>query len=131
MKRSAFYPVLLVLVVAPFCKAETAEEMLSACRAMTELKISGDIVSMPRTFEAGLCWGAFAVIADDTRWVGKSGQPTFRICAPENSTRTQIIAIFVEYAKRNPSKYSESFHDVALDALREAFPCRVQPEKRH
>jgi len=47
----------------------------------------------------------------------------FGACTPATSTRTQLIAIFVNYAKRNPQRYSEEFADVVFDALAEAFPC--------
>jgi hypothetical protein len=130
MKRCAFYSVSLLLIVVPFCKADTTEEMLSACRPITESKVADGKVNLPQTFDAGVCWGAFAAIQDETTWADESGERHFEICTTEESTRTQLIAIFVEYAKRNPSKYSEEFHRVALAALREAFPCRVQPEKK-
>jgi len=77
-----------------------------------------------------MCWGAFSVIQDETRWIEETGKRQFGICTPEHSTRTQLIAIFVDYAKRNPSKYSDEFHIVVAAALQEAFPCRAQPGKK-
>ena len=85
--------------------------------------MSGDAVHMPQTFDAGVCWGAFAVIQKMTRWADSGGKRYFGVCNPANSTRTQLIAIFVEYAKHHPQKYSDDFDDVVLDGLREAFPC--------
>jgi hypothetical protein len=131
MRRTSGFYCLLLLLLVPFCKAETTEEMLSACRPITESKVADARVYLPHTLEAGICWGAFSVIQDETRWADpQSGERHFGICSSEQSTRTQLIAIFVEYAKRNPSKYAEEFLNVALDALREAFPCRAQSGKK-
>jgi hypothetical protein len=122
-----FWPVVLLLVAAPpLSRAETNEEMLSACRPIAEAHMSQGKVALPETFEAGVCWGAFAIIQNLTVWVDtKTSKRHFGVCTPANSTRTQLIAIFVEYAKRNPRRYSENFSDVAFDALRESFPCET------
>jgi hypothetical protein len=117
----------LLFVAAPLSKAETVEEMLSACRSIAEAKVSGGEVFYVPTHENGLCWGAFAVIQRLINLVYPvySDNPIFGVCAPEHSKRTQLIAIFVLYAKNHPERYSEDFADVALIALREAFPCKV------
>ena len=121
----------MLLIAAPLSKAETVEEMLSACRPITEAPVSGGKVSLPETFEAGVCWGAFGVVQHQTRWLDpETSKPHFGVCTSEASTRTQLIAVFAEYAKRNPRRYSEDFDDVVFDALRESFPCRTQPKKK-
>ncbi len=51
----------------------------------------------------------------------------YRVCSKDKDvTVTQMIAIFVDYTKRHPERYSEDFIDVALDAMRSAFPCPLQ-----
>jgi hypothetical protein len=57
------------------------------------------------------------VVADPSRG------PVFGVCAPSESTRTQLIAIFVDYVKRNPKTMSDKFFFTARAALTEAFPC--------
>lgn len=109
MRPHGFCSILVLLVIVPFCKADTTEEMLSACRPITESKVADGRVYLPQNFETGVCWGAFAVIQDETKWADESGGRRLGICTPENSTRSQLITIFVEYAKRNPSKYSDDF----------------------
>jgi hypothetical protein len=125
----------LLFIAAPLSKAETVEEMLSACRPLAEAKVSEGNVYVPHDLndrEAGICWGAFAVIQRVITWTytEDSDQPILSVCAPEKSTRTQLIAVFVEYAKSHPHRYSEDFTHLVFDALREAFPCKVQKDKK-
>jgi hypothetical protein len=118
----------LLSVTAGFCHAETAEEMVSACREVSAARITGDNAYFPETFQSGLCWGSFGVTQTIIAAMHSSG-PHPDICLPGVSNRTQLIAIFLEYMKRNPKRYNEDFLLVALDATREAFPCR-EPQKR-
>jgi len=48
-----------------------------------------------------------------------------RACVPRDSTRTQLIAIFVRFAQKHPERYQEDFVFVTLSALKSAFPCNV------
>jgi Rap1a immunity proteins len=117
----------LLFIAVPLSKAETVEEMLSACRQTAEARVAEGKVFVEDTRESGLCWGAFAVIQRliNLVYVGDEN-PILGVCAPAESKRTQLIAIFVLYAKNHPERYAEDFTDVALVALREAFPCKVQ-----
>jgi len=100
--------------------------MLSACKKLaddTRVLDDGKIL-MPTDFESGKCWGAFATYQSMISLTTLDGKTrVLGVCAPANSTRTQIIAIFVEYARRNPRRLNEDFILVALDALRDAFLC--------
>ncbi len=109
--------------------AETTEEMLSSCRPMAAADIRGDQVVIPHRSE--FCWGAFAtvqkiigmILAQGQKPIIEGGQPTLGVCAPPSSNRTQLIAVFVAYAGQHPERLHEHFLNVALDALRGAFPC--------
>jgi hypothetical protein len=53
----------LVSLAAPRASmAETAEEMLAACRALPKAAVTNDRVAVPQDFSSGICWGAFGVI---------------------------------------------------------------------
>ena len=107
--------------------AETTEEMLSSCRQVAEAKVSGDAVMLTQDFESGVCWGAVASLQELSRWVApQQKKPVLHVCAPKQSTRSQLILIFVEYAKHNPKLLHEDFVTVALAALRDAFPCSME-----
>jgi hypothetical protein len=124
MKLILLYAAVLVFIVAPLSKAETVEEMLSACRPTADARVAEGKVYIPDTRETGLCWGAFGAIQGLIVWVSGNGTPILGVCAPANSKRTQLIAVFVLYAKNHPERYSEDFTRVAIPALREGFPCR-------
>jgi len=47
----------------------------------------------------------------------------FDVSAPTESRRTQLISIFVDYARRNPKRLHDDFLDTAIEALRSVFPC--------
>jgi hypothetical protein len=125
---------LLLIAIAMFgiccgqrCMAETAEEMLSACRPVMNAKVTDGKINLPLDFDSGSCWGAFGAIQDLLTAVNASTKkPMFGVCLSESTTRTQLIAIFVRYAEKHPERYNERFVWVADNAIREAFPCPVQ-----
>ena len=113
-----------ILLVFMACAAwgETAEEMRSSCGKVVEASVTEGKVALPTDFESGRCWGAFASIQRAIA-ARSAGAHILRVCAPENSTRTQLIAIFIDFVKLNPKLMSEDFFITAVDSLRQAFPC--------
>jgi hypothetical protein len=104
--------------------AESTEEMLSSCRRVAEGKVGNGDVTFQPDFETGMCWGAFAALQKVTNIALAPGkQPALGVCGPKDSTRTQDIAIFIDFVRRNPQRLHEDFVLVAYDALRAAFPC--------
>jgi hypothetical protein len=77
----------------------SAEEMISSCKPITQAKIFAQDIELPSDFGSGYCWGAFVSLQKATRLTefGKH-QPLLGICAPPESTLTQLISIFTEYA---------------------------------
>ena len=122
---------LLFIATAGLARAESTEEMLSSCGKLAEAKVQDGQVMVPQDFESGRCWGAFGVLLnltrlikiDETKRLQDDTKRILGVCSSKENTRTQAIAIFVEYARRNPSLFHEEFWIVALDALKAAFPC--------
>ena len=115
----------LVSLAAPRALvAETAEEMLAACRALPKATVTDDRVAIPQDFRSGVCWGAFGVIQHLVVMAYQDGRRIHRACAPAESTRTQLIAVFVKFADDHPERLHEPFLDVALASLQGAFPRR-------
>lgn len=108
------------------CRAETAEEIVSSCRALSEAKVKGDDVILPEDFDSGVCWGTFAMVQQMItveRIQNGVHVPLFPVCAPVESTRTQLIQIFEQYAARHPECLHERFWPVVQSSLQGAFPC--------
>ena len=109
----------------PSCTAETTEKLLSYCRPVTQAKVVENGAVLKQDFESGYCWGAFATVAQMLMAVNSETQvPIFHVCLPKDHTRSQLIAVFVQYAEKHPARYNEDFPWVAFDAEREAFPCK-------
>jgi hypothetical protein len=118
---------LCLVALTSVASAESVEQMLSSCRWIETAKISagenGQVnVNLPQDFESGRCWGAFGVVQDVINIVGPTG-PILSVCAPAKTTRTQLITVFVDYAKRHPTTMSENFFPTVWPVLIEAFPC--------
>jgi hypothetical protein len=125
--KSLRFLVLLLLIVAGLssgksCQAETTEEMLSACRALSHAKVSNGAVEVPTDYDSGVCWGAFSVLMELLTAIdAKTKEPILRVHMPDHVTETQLIAIFVQYADKHPETYTKHFEWVAINAIVDAF----------
>lgn len=119
-------PILLVLALACTampCSGETAEEMLSACRPITQAKISNGTIDLPSDFESGTCWGAFGMLQSVLFLTEPGGQRSLHACPSSDVTRTELIAIFVKYIEEHPEEYNKGFSLVALNSILKVYPC--------
>ena len=122
-----------VIVVLMFCSpalaAETAGEFVSLCATVTAAPTNktGQLSFEP-TFESGRCWGAFAAVQELSRIkrdVDKA--PLLGICAPERTTRRQLVEIFADYVRSHPEAREQQFAVVVIIALEARFPCDGTP----
>jgi Ssp1 endopeptidase immunity protein Rap1a len=112
------------LLLAPAAYAQSAEEMASNCKWARNADVEGEFVSIPRTPEANICWGAFSAIQALGQWRYKGDAiPVLHFCAPPKSTLLQYIKIFERYADTHPARLHEGYDRIAVAALQEAFPC--------
>jgi len=111
-------------LLAKPCAGQTAEQMLSACRPITQAKILTDgTVELPRDFESGACWGAFGMLHQVLMLLDQNGQPVLHACIPSNATRTELIAIFVRDVEQHPEEYGKDFQIVAINSVFHVYPC--------
>ena len=106
--------------------ATSALEMASYCKPVAEASLIGDgKLSLKTTWLTGRCWGFFEAIqrAATVQYYDAPVRALY-ICAPPESTLTQMVLIFRLYVEMNPSVGHEDAFLVALDALVEAFPCK-------
>jgi hypothetical protein len=129
VKRSAMRVLVLLLLVTlttfpSAANAETAGAMASACRQVADARIVEQSIQFVQTYDTGQCWGAFAMVQQVVSYVDRPGGiRLFGACPPPESTRSQLVALFVEYVNRNPQRMHEDFFEVTTEALRIAFPC--------
>jgi hypothetical protein len=127
MTRSALFTA-AALLIASSSYATTAEEMLVGCRAVAQAPVRDGQVQIPRAPDAQMCWGAFDVVHALTGFFAQ-GKPILGICVPDDSTVTQLAAVFVEHVDRNPAVRSQGFVHVTMNALIKAFPCASRAKK--
>jgi len=116
----------LLFCMAPFARAQSAEEMASNCKGVAEARIVESGVVLPQNFPSGVCWGSFGALQTATTVVPKSfpkDPPVLGVCGPEDTTRSQLVKIFMAYTARHPEELHKDYFFVALAALREVFPC--------
>lgn len=116
----------MVLLNAPTAaEAYTINEMGNWCEELSDnIKIHSDSsIRYDNTRNNNICYGAFAAIQQLTTFVDKNQNRLLSICTPSESTLTQMVSIFVKYAKEHPEKGHLPFTSGAILALNEAFPC--------
>jgi len=126
MKTLKFVLALFLLFgcVSIACRAETAEEMLSACRPITHAKVSDGKVEMPLDFDSGSCWGAFGMLHGFLWVVDGNSKPLLNWCVPKDATRTELIAVFVKYTENHPDQYGQDFQLVVINSILQTYPCK-------
>jgi hypothetical protein len=116
---------LICLLTVPMsASAESVLEVESKCRTIASVEIRANgIVHLPLDADTQFCWGAFAAIQAVIFLLDENGQFLFRVCAPQESTRVQLIKVFLKYSNQHPELGHLPFGMTAINALVEAFPC--------
>ena len=121
----SMFMTVVMLLTAVTVFADSTQVMLSACKSITSAKITDEMVMLPEDLQSGRCWGAFGIIQEVIGHVdSKSRRHFYGVCAPPESRRSQLIAIFVNYAEKNPQRLHEDFFWVAIDSLKASFKCK-------
>jgi hypothetical protein len=71
------------------------------------------------TFTEGICAGSITSLS----FVGEILSSTRRFCFPQNVTNEQMVRVVVAYIEARPARMHEDYRNLALEALREAWPC--------
>jgi hypothetical protein len=71
-------------------------------------------------FIQGICLGIIA----DLHSVGRLLPGSVGWCGPSDATYGQLVRVVVAYIERRPQRMHEDFRTLALEALRDAWPCR-------
>lgn len=105
-------------------RADSAMLLMDGCRQIaTSQQVAGRI-QMPNTLDVGRCWGLFGGIQAISRYGTSDTDRALGICPPPESTRLQLILVFLNFLQTRPSRLHEDATDLAVEALHEAFPCR-------
>ena len=104
--------------------AQTAGDMLRACQALQRgMRIKGDTAFLPSGTEAQQCWGFMSAVQEYSVLSDQGGNRLLSACPAEDTTTTQIVDVFVKYAKAHPEKLNTPAAAGAYNAMADAFPC--------
>src|SRR5206468_3953583 len=101
------------ICIPSVASSETTAAVLASCGLLNASNVEGSEVVIPQDFASGTCWGAFAVLQRAIVKAVDYTSTVFDVCAPLESRRTQLIRIFVDYARRNPKRLHDDFFDTA------------------
>ena len=117
------FAIALVLncIVFSDVRAETAQELYVMCDGIT-LESNGS-VSLPKTMEAGRCYGFFEAMVRSFSLVDANGVPSLRRCIPQNFTAYQLIEIFRQKVESHPRDANQDSYFFALNSGAKQFKC--------
>ena len=106
--------------------AETAEELALICTSIAGTSPASDgQLYFNQTFDNGRCWGAFAAVQALSRIKSAVDRPPLLgICAPTETTRRELVKVFIDYIAGHPELRTQDFSVVVIMALRRQYPCR-------
>jgi hypothetical protein len=135
MKGTLIAAILLGVAAGPAAALDTpgnesALDVSGWCTAIATAKVRGDgAIAMPGDVMSATCWGAFTTLQQlgaIRPKEAKAGPNLLLACPPDNPTRLQNIRIFLKYVNQHPDSAQKPFAEVAVAALREAFPCTAK-----
>lgn len=120
MKRFIVAPLLMLSVIGVAnAKSGDGNELLTACQA--SVQTMGNPDSVP-DYYIGYCQGLVRGMLDVTS--GESNQPLLRSCVPEGVTVGQATRIVTRYLQQHPEELHLSDTNLALMAIKAAYPCQ-------
>lgn len=88
------------------------------------MHVEGAIVYLPPGKEVHQCWGFMSAVLEYAALADRDGKPMLGACTGPDTTTTQVIRLFVNYANGHTEKLQLSAAAVAYNAMAEAFPCK-------
>lgn|SRR5665213_260850 len=106
---------LVVILTALSLRAEPSTDsgnfLLPRCR--------DGLIPSNNTFLAGACFGTIEAIIKFERLF----PPGVKACPPTGITRVQAVQAVIKYLDNHPADLDKEFAGLAMDALRDAWPC--------
>jgi Rap1a immunity proteins len=86
----------------------SANYVMQGCRHLTNPQSSNEI------FVQGKCMGVISAIVSLDE----------AVCSPRGATQGQSVRVVIAYIDARPARLHEEFYKLALEALRDAWPCK-------
>ena len=105
-------------------QAQTARELLHVCELLQSgMHAQGTQVFIPPGSDVAQCWGFIGAVQQYSILVDQDGKTFLHARPKPDTTRTQVLRIFIEYARSHLEKLGLPAAAVAVNAMADAFPC--------
>jgi Rap1a immunity proteins len=72
--------------------------------------------NLSEAYDVGFCAGTITAIL--------GLRTSFVICVPSNVAKGQVLQAILRYVEARPQRVQEEFGPLAIEALRDAWPCK-------
>lgn len=122
----------------------TAGEMVQKCTKLESFwqryPPTPERTPIPNDADAATCYGFILAVQhlssiihpmptnDCSKGIGPNCRPILGICFPKNVSSSQILAVFLDYARSHSARWHESAGGHFLIAMLDAFACKEAKE---
>lgn len=124
MLNKCLLSVTLVLILANipvYAGSKDGNRLLHACSAITQKNCDCEEDRYAR-FNSGYCFGQMHAVMD--LFADNHAYTQQLFCLPENGSLGQYARVIVKYLQANPEELHLDGSLLAINALRQAFPCK-------
>jgi hypothetical protein len=125
MKQSSLMLAAACIAILPVTghaqpKPFSANEVMKGCRAITAKSEDNKL-----WFLRGFCMGTVSTLAGAATALERAAKGTTGVCIPAGEvTVSQQVRVVVAYIDARPKRLHEDFRVLALEALKDARPCK-------
>jgi hypothetical protein len=110
-------------------QAQTARELLHVCELLQSgMHVHGTQVFIPPGSDVAQCWGFISAVQQYSILADQDGKTLLGACPKPDTATTQVLRIFIEYARSHPEKLGLPAAAVAFNAMADAFPCEEKAQ---
>jgi hypothetical protein len=116
--------------IGTLAQAQTARELLHVCELLQSgIYVEGSQVFIPPGSDVAQCWGFMLAVQQYSILADHDGKTFLGACPRPDTTTTQVLRIFIDYARSHPDKLRLPAAAVAFNAMADAFPCESEKAK--
>jgi Rap1a immunity proteins len=123
--RALHSAIWLFCVSGSFALAQSASDMLHAYEILQRgMHVEGATVYLPPGNDVQQCWGFMNAVLQYATLANQNGKTLLNACPGPDTTVTQVIGVFVAYARSHPEKLYLKPAAIAYNAMADAFHCK-------
>jgi hypothetical protein len=121
---SVIVAIVLIFVSGQAQSANPVGDLLNGCQILERGKRgTGQMVHIPKSKGALVCWGYMKAMQDLSVWVDENGNKILGSCPPERTTTLDLIHSFVRYGRSHRRQLPSNAALAVAKAFQQAFPC--------